>query len=271
MNNQFKSNTHLTDFGIRTGAIALALCAASLMPGYSKSEVEAATPRMKQTIPAEEVSESTSEYLGETITMRGEIEETNEYPNSFLIDDERFFGGENILVLNATGDVISLPQEDIDVQVTGEVREFQVAEIEREFDWDLDADYYVEYEGQPAIVATSIVLSPKPEEITENPRVYYGEDLSIEGEVSEEMGVNTFTLENDEFGGEDLLVLNAQTGEIVQDGDKVVVTGEVRPFIIADLEREYSLDWDLDMQRQLEAEYENQPVLVAEGIYPAAE
>lgn len=256
--------------GVRTGAIALALLTTVLVPSYGRIKVAEAAPGAKQSVPAEEVSESTEQYIGETITMRGEIAQTNDYPNSFTIDDNRFFGGENILVINATGAPITLPAEDIQVQVTGEVRQFQIAEIERDFDLTLDPNYYVEYENQPAIVAESIALSPEVGELTENPDVYYGQPLSLEGEVEEVMGNNMFTLDDDELGGNELLVINMATGEMVNDGESVVVTGEIRPFVVADLERDYNLTWDLDIQRQLEAEYQNKPVFIAEGVFPSA-
>jgi hypothetical protein len=55
------------------------------------------------------------------------------------------------------------------------------------------------------------------------------------------------------------------------EGEDVVVTGEIRPFIAAEFERDYELTWDLDVKRQLEAEYENQPVFIAKSIYPSAQ
>jgi hypothetical protein len=55
------------------------------------------------------------------------------------------------------------------------------------------------------------------------------------------------------------------------EGEDVVVTGEIRPFIAAEFERDYELTWDLDVKRQLEAEYENKPVFIAKSIYPSAQ
>lgn len=269
MFNRFDRHNRLTRRGtVASGAIAVGLLAALLVPGYGKTRVEAA-PRLKQTVPAEEVSESPSEYLGQTITMRGEVAETDRYENSFLIDDDRFFGGENILVLNATGSPIQLPAEDIQVQVTGEVRQFTLADIEREFGWGLDTEYYAEFENQPAIVARSIALSPELEEILENPSIYYNQPLSIEGEVEEMRGMNAFTLSNNEFlGGEELLVINMAMGEPPEEGTQVVVAGQVRQATIADLEREYGFDWDAGLQSELEVEFEGQPVMVADGVFP---
>jgi hypothetical protein len=68
-----------------------------------------------------------------------------------------------------------------------------------------------------------------------------------------------------------LLVIRAGTPQgTVNEGEKVAVTGVLRPFVYAELEREYNLKWDLTLQKQIEAEYTNKPVLVANEVYPSA-
>ena len=42
------------------------------------------------------------------------------------------------------------------------------------------------------------------------------------------------------------------------------VTGEVRRFNITELDRDYDLTWDLDLQRELEAEHKDKTVIVAD-------
>ncbi|NJR73376.1 MAG: hypothetical protein HC773_06120 [Scytonema sp. CRU_2_7] len=46
------------------------------------------------------------------------------------------------------------------------------------------------------------------------------------------------------------------------------MVGVVRPFVVADIEREYGITWDERVRRQLEADYRNKPVFVADTIYP---
>jgi hypothetical protein len=66
-------------------------------------------------------------------------------------------------------------------------------------------------------------------------------------------------------------VIRANTPKgTVNEGEKVAVTGVLRPFVVAELEREYNLKWDLTVQKQLEAEYSNKPVLIANEVYPSA-
>ena len=49
------------------------------------------------------------------------------------------------------------------------------------------------------------------------------------------------------------------------------LTGVLRPFVFADIERDYDLNWDLTVQRKLEAEYSQKPVLITNSVFPAAE
>lgn len=117
-------------------------------------------------------------------------------------------------------------------------------------------------------------MNPKntePDEVTANPEAFDGQPIAVEGEVDEIYSPTAFTLHDEElFDGEDLLVVNA-IEQTVADDDNVVVVGEIRPLTVAEIERDYSLDWDdLDIQSQAETEYEQRPVLVVREIYPLA-
>jgi len=272
------------------GAIALAL-AAIVLPACT-NQLEANRPASPAGETAttnapvsptgntttEEVTDNTAQLIGKTVTVRSEpVRKIGN--NTFTISDEEFFGNETILVVNASGQPLALPTDDTEVQVTGEVRKFVVAEVERDYDFlDLNPELYVEYEGKPAIIAQSIAPAPEPGEITENPKQYYGRRLAVTGEVEEILSPNTFTLDEDQlFGASDLLVLvaNPKTGKqaantVVKEDETVAVTGVLRPFVVTDLEREYDLTWDLELQRKLEAEYSTKPVLVVQSVYQSA-
>jgi len=255
---------------IRMGAIAVAVMA--MLLSACRNEVpNASVPGEEGNIGTETVAEDTDALLGSVVTVRGEpVQKVSDV--SFTVADEEWFAGESVLVVNASGEPTVLPAEDdTELQITGTVAEFVMVDIERAYDLDLDPDLYAEYEGQPAIIAQSIAISPEPGEITENPTQYYGQILAVPGEVEDIVGPNTFTLDEEEIiGASDLLVVvPAPTRDIV-DGEKVVATGVLRPFVIAELEREYELTWDLDVQSQLEAEYQDRPILVADDVYPSA-
>ena len=156
--------------------------------------------------------------------------------------------------------------EEPEVQVSGTVEQFAVADIERKYSLKLDPNLH-NYQGA-VIVAQSVVLSPDPGDLTQNPEAYYGKMLAVQGEVEDIRSATVFELDEEQlFGAEDLLVIFVKPDIEVQDEENVVVTGVLRPLIMAEFEREYELGWDLSLQEQIEAEYSNKPVLVAQKVF----
>ncbi|MGG6265539.1 hypothetical protein ACQ4M3_05985 [Leptolyngbya sp. AN03gr2] len=247
------------------GALALALMVV-VFPACTQPRQQA------NNVTAEDVAENTNQYIGKTVTIRSEpLRKLG--PSTFTMSSEQFFGREPIIVVNASGTPFVLPEnQDVEVQVTGQVRQFVLADVNRDYSLNLAPDLYREFENRPAIIAQSVALAPKPGQISKNPAQYYGRTIAVTGEVEDIKSPNSFTLDEDQLlGGQDLLVLNAKPKQrTVQDNQTVAVTGVVRPFVVAELEREYNFNWDQGFVRQLEAEYRNRPVLVATRIYPSA-
>ncbi|MEB3827714.1 hypothetical protein [Phormidium sp. CCY1219] len=257
--------------GFGTGAIALAVASALFVPGYGKTNVAQANPMLKQNAEIEEVSDSPTQYVGESVTLRGNVEDIIDR-NSFVIQEtDELIGGDKVLVLNAAGEPMNFADdEEIPIQVTGQVRLFRAAELEREFGWDFwDPDLYVEFENKPVVIAQSVALAPEPDDIRENPQLFYGKTIAVRGEIDEYFSINAFRLEDEEFfQGDELLVLNSDTGKMINAGDDVVVTGVLRPFVMADIEREFDVDlWDFELRRELEAEFDRRPMMYAREVY----
>lgn len=233
-----------------------------------------------QNVTLDDLAENPEAYVGRTVTLRAEPEETdNRY--SFKLDDEDGINifdldldKDEVLVLNTSRVPFTAPEDDdMEVQVTGKVGVFTLVEVERELGIDLDPEIYLEYENQPVVYAQSIALAPEPDEVTNNPERFYGQAIAVEGEVDEIYSPRTFTLHDDEpFDGEDLLAIYQGSGQIPEDDTDVVVVGEIRSLPVADIERNYDLDWDdLDLETQIETDYEQQPVLIVREIYPLPE
>jgi hypothetical protein len=231
-----------------------------------------------QNVTVDEVLDETTEYVGETVTLRSEADQTDS-PAVFKLDDDDGLGlfgldldSDEILVFNTSGVPFELPEEDVDVQVTGIVRNLVQAEVEAELGFGLDPDYYLDYENQPVVFAQSIALAPSPGEVTDEPEELYGRAIAVEGEVDEIYGPTTFTLNDDDlFKGEDLLVINTVPELAVEEDEAVVAVGELRPFVVAEIERDYELEWDEELQRQLEVEYDQRPVLFIREVYPSTQ
>ncbi len=179
--------------------------------------------------------------------------------------------GDRVLVINVSDQVVPENADDLQLQVTGKLRTLVLADVERDYELDLDPQLYVEYETKPVILATNLILSPDLENISEDPESYYDLEIAVEGEVDKIRNDYAFTLKEDQLiGGDDLLIINATGKPLPKVDEKIAVTGMVRPYIKADIERDYDLTWDLDVQQQIEAEYNEKPVLVVDSIYPAA-
>jgi len=250
------------------GAIILSLMAL-LLPACANNE-EANIPTGGN-VTTKEVVDNTTQLAGKTVTVRSEpLGKVG--PTSFTVSDEKFFGSEPILVINASGEPFTLPgDDDIEVQVTGVVRNLVIADVEREYNLELDRQYYVDYENKPTIIAQSIALSPDPGDITKNPEKYYNKRLAVTGEVEDIQNANIFTLDEEKlFGATDLLVFNPNPKAVIKDDEVVAVTGVLRLFVAAEFEREYDLGWDLQLKQKLEAEYTTKPVFVADSVYPSA-
>lgn len=149
------------------GALVLGLMAA--LVGACGEAPQRETSDGSTNVQTEEVADNTEGYIGQVVTIRSEPVDTVG-DSSFTVSDKRFLASEPILVINASGAPTTLPEEDgVEVQVTGEVRNFVISEINQEFDLNLDPTTYQDYEDQPVIMAQSITLAPKPGEISANP------------------------------------------------------------------------------------------------------
>ncbi|AFY81363.1 hypothetical protein [Oscillatoria acuminata] len=105
----------------------------------------------------EEVAENPNQFMGQMVTLNGEVAEVLG-PNVFRIQEDQLIGGSDIIVITTDGQMPVM--EDSQVQVTGEVRQLVLTEIERDYDlgWDdtLRTEIEREYTDRPAIVAQSI-------------------------------------------------------------------------------------------------------------------
>lgn len=128
----------------------------------------------------------------------------------------------------------------------------------------------------PAVVfgceprATTAVDGPTPEKVVDEPARYLGQEISLSGEVDDVYGQRAFELEGTKpFFDEELLVLTkspvAISGAALRNNDHVVVTGTVREFSSADLNRE--LGWEVSAE--LDEEWRDKPVIVAKSIVRA--
>ncbi|MDM9379197.1 hypothetical protein QUB80_00545 [Chlorogloeopsis sp. ULAP01] len=264
----------------RIGALAIAL-AAIVLPACANNQQQATTPQspaaeapntsepVAETAPG--VSERTEALMGQLVTVRSQpINRVDD--RVFTITDEQVFSGERIVVVNNTGQPVQVPEvESARLQVTGTVTKFDPNAIRQKYGLDLGQDSYREYEGRPTIIARSIALAPIPGEIGENPQAYYNKVIAVPAEVERIYSPNAFVLEDKTLLGDNplLVLVTEQVKDKVpiKEGERIVATGTLRPFIASELERDYKFAWNQQLRGQLENEYKTRPVLIVEGIY----
>lgn len=117
-------------------------------------------------------------------------------------------------------------------------------------------------------------------DVTDNPQEFYGNTVTVSGEVSDVLSTDTFVLGGDEFiGGCQVLVVGVEpfesllgddvdledrpVGAALRGRDVVQVTGTMRRFVVADIEAAIGADLQDDLLR----DWEGKPALVARQIF----
>ncbi len=142
----------MNDARRRSGRLAV-LAAVALVPvlaACGEDEVPADTGAVEE--PAQDELEELA--LGETVTVNGEVSEVIG-PNAFTVGGEEI-GDNPILVVGAQ---VPALEEGAEVQVAGTVVEFQVLGYEEDLDLDLVDNEFEDFDGDPAVQATSVTMA----------------------------------------------------------------------------------------------------------------
>ncbi len=87
---------------------------AGLIGACAESTTQTPAPEGSANVQTEDVAENTEGYIGQIVTIRSEpLEKVGD--NSFTVSDQRLFSNEPILVINATGEPLLLPEDSVDV------------------------------------------------------------------------------------------------------------------------------------------------------------
>ncbi len=114
-----------------------------------------------------EIVQAPDTYIGQNVTVSGEVN-TVIGQRAFTIGDEEFMGGAELLVVSVNdlptvdgwAADTSILENDI-VQVAGPVRRFEREAFENAVGVDLDDAALEPFNGQPAIIAQSVDLTPR--------------------------------------------------------------------------------------------------------------
>lgn len=106
--------------------------------------------------------EDPSAYIGQSVTLSGEVEEVFGQQAFRLEPDERF--GQGLLVVTQGPVVLGTKnlEDGLELRVTGTVRQLEIVELEREMGWDLDPEIEAEFAQKPILVAQTVSLKDDP-------------------------------------------------------------------------------------------------------------
>lgn len=111
-----------------------------------------------------DITANPAEFVGSRVTVSGEVNDVVA-DSAFTIGGDDFADGEELLVvavdvpIEREGDE-ELSEEDV-VQVTGTVRMFSLAATDDDLGVRLDPETFAEFEGEPVIVADTVVRSDR--------------------------------------------------------------------------------------------------------------
>ena len=226
----------------------------------------------------DKIAEDPEAYLGQTVTVGGEVNQILG-PQAFVIEGNDIIGGDELLVVGANA--MNRIRNDEVVQVTGPVRRFDLAQVERDLGVDLDDNLFRDWADKPAIVARNIVATPLAagsaeavtiDELTDDPRRYADRLVTTFGSVDRVISPRALVIDNSEFFTEDQVLVvgarpipnvsaRAEENAAINDAP-VLVTGTVRPFRIADFVRDLGADLDDNLFR----DWDGKPAIVARDI-----
>jgi hypothetical protein len=258
-------------FGTLSVALLAAALAACTPPQTQETEPQAGETTEQTdpgTVTRSDVSEDYEELIGQTVTVRGDIDERLS-DSVVRMSAGNLFAGEDIIVVLPQG--FALPTEDdgdvaVDrIQVTGQVQRFTAAEAQQ---FNIPENEFSEDEDRPMIVAESAALSPDAGDLADNPERFYNEVVAVEGGL-EEIGNNTYRLSTGALG-RDILVLSEQPlQQLIDQGDDLVVVGEARQFDLAEFQAQYN--WDEEQQQEIADDFSDRAVIVAQEVFPVVD
>lgn len=103
-----------------------------------------------------EITANPEAYVGQTVTVEGGVN-TVKSETAFTIADNTLTDLGEVLVVSAMGQSLDMGlRAEEPVRVTGTVRTFEIADINRDLNLNLDPETYRDFDNKPVLVASSV-------------------------------------------------------------------------------------------------------------------
>ena len=122
--------------------------------GQSFGSTAEISSQITKLVEGDRIADKPGKFVGNTVSFKGEVTEILT-EHAFKVDVDGPLGGDELLIVNDCGVPIPLKNGD-DIMVTGPVRLFVAAEIEKEIEDKLVESIFVSYENTPVVVAKQV-------------------------------------------------------------------------------------------------------------------
>jgi len=208
-----------------------------LVSACATQRSDTSSPQPAVTTP-EKTGDLASQF-GKTFYFHGEFQDQLSEALFVVREDEDRNWGE-VVVINQSDRAFQVPDNvATPLWIYGTVEQLTQAELQKnnvpEADWPL-------YDGQPVVAAERITLAPPPNELVENADTFLNQHVTVYGKVEPVAADNTFILEDPRlFGGKGIILIQGANADLdkVVGSEKAVVSGVLRPYVIADLKQEW--------------------------------
>lgn len=250
-------------------ALALfALVAALIFALGNDDQSEADGPQPSLLVNAAAVAEKPARWLRRDVTVAGEITDVVG-PGAYVVGTPGAAAFNGLLVVSREPHGIPQAQrpllENDSVQVSGEIRTFAREDLEAEFGRGIEDDL-TDRNGDPVLVADQILVVPRLlpigepatiSSILDRPRAHIGSIVSVAGRVTDVYERGALVLDR-----RIVVLLSRTAGALPGRGDRIRVTGAVRPYDLDELTTRAPDDVDDDLFGDLV----ERPAIVAYAI-----
>jgi hypothetical protein len=277
---------------------------AAAFVGLFGISVASAGDKEPGTISAGKLAKDAKNYYGQTVTVKATVQDILG-THSFTLDEDAILARHDVLVLLPEGSLPTGLKHDDHVLVTGTVRRYVTSELDKDYDWFKDGEIVksttkIDFDTRPVLVATSVRVagdahakhgkmsdndSPveiqrtgievvTPAKLSRDGKKFYGQTVTVRGEVDDVIDSRTFTLDEDSIlPGPDVLVLvpKGVASTLVHD-QVVTIVGTVRPYVMAEIKKDYDWFEDGKIVKRMgdKVDMKTRPVLVATSVRTAA-
>jgi hypothetical protein len=213
-------------------------------------------------------SDAFADQIGEVFFFHGTFQ--NQFSDAlFVVEEDEGRDWGEVLVLNRSDRAFQVPADAATpLWIYGTVEELTQADLSAN---EVPESEWANYQDTPVVMAERITLVPSPNDLVENADAFLDQHVTVYGKVEPVEADNTFILQDPQlFGGKGIILIQGANVDFdsVIDSENAVVSGVLRPYVLADLKQDYDLPWELEIQERLEADFQESPVIVVDQALP---